>query len=76
MKKRTFLKTSSLLAGGTLFSHLTGCNMEQKDKNLQNWAGNLTYSTGNVHYPKTIGGGAGNSKKMSQHNTAWFAALF
>jgi xylitol oxidase len=62
MDKRTFLKTSSLFLGGAMLAPLHGCkpdsgkeNLSQaKDDPLKNWAGNLTYSTGNVHYPKTV----------------------
>ncbi|MBC7922238.1 MAG: FAD-binding protein [Ferruginibacter sp.] len=54
MNKRTFLKTSSVLAGGAYFSPLVACAPGQSKKHLKNWAGNLEYSTGNVHYPKTV----------------------
>ncbi len=52
MNKRTFLKTSSALLASTMFSPLISCRDEQKP--LTNWAENLTYSTGNVSYPKTV----------------------
>ncbi len=54
MNKRTFLKTSSLLAGGVSLSCFAGCEPSAKKEHLRNWAGNLEYSTGNVHYPKTV----------------------
>lgn len=54
MNKRTFLKTSSMLTGGALLSRFAGCTPEQKKEHMKNWAGNLEYSTGNVHYPKTV----------------------
>ncbi|MEO6719581.1 MAG: FAD-binding protein [Ferruginibacter sp.] len=54
MDKRTFIKTSSLLAGGAVMANITGCTNNADEKHLSNWAGNLTYSTGNVHYPKTV----------------------
>jgi xylitol oxidase len=54
MKKRTFLKTSSALAGGAVLSGLGACSPAVKKEHLKNWAGNLEYSTGNVHYPKTV----------------------
>ena len=54
MKKRTFLKTSSALAGGALLSRLVSCKPSPKKEHLKNWAGNLQYSTDNVHYPKTV----------------------
>ncbi|MCY7358843.1 MAG: FAD-binding protein, partial [Rudanella sp.] len=52
MNKRTFLKTSSALLASTMLSPLISCRDEQKP--LTNWAENLTYSTGNVRYPKTV----------------------
>ncbi len=55
MTKRTFIKTSSVLAGGAALSHLTSCSPKTEGPHLKNWAGNLEYSTGNVHYPKTVG---------------------
>ncbi len=54
MDKRTFLKTSSALAGGALVSNLISCKPGVNEKSLKNWAGNLTYNTSNVHYPKTV----------------------
>ncbi len=56
MNKRTFLKTSSALLAGSLFSPLISCNSPKTNtgKPLTNWAENLTYSTGNVQYPKTV----------------------
>jgi len=51
MNKRTFLKTSSALLAGSLFSPMISCRTDEKP--LTNWAENLTYSTGNVAYPKT-----------------------
>src|SRR5674476_476745 len=54
MKKTSFLKTSSLLAGGAVLSRLVACKPKASKEHLKNWAGNLEYSTGNVHYPKTV----------------------
>ena len=54
MTKRTFIKTSSALASGAALSQLTSCSAKTEGPHLKNWAGNLTYSTGNVHYPKTV----------------------
>ncbi|MEO7766499.1 MAG: D-arabinono-1,4-lactone oxidase [Ferruginibacter sp.] len=54
MDKKTFLKTSTILAGGAVLSRVIGCKPKDSGVHLKNWAGNLTYSTGNVHYPKTI----------------------
>ena len=53
MNKRTFLKTSSVLAAGAAL-HLEACSPGENKEHLKNWAGNLEYSTGNVHYPKTV----------------------
>lgn len=56
MDKRSFLKTSSAIAGGALLSRFVSCAPKDKEnmEHLKNWAGNLEYSTGNVHYPKTV----------------------
>jgi alditol oxidase len=40
------------LTGGTVLSGLSGCHSPQEP--LTNWAGNLAYSTGNVHYPNSV----------------------
>lgn len=53
MKKRTFLKLSTVFATGAMFSPLSGCVMKEKER-LKNWAGNLTYSTANVDYPTSV----------------------
>lgn len=62
MDKRTFLKNSSVLLGGAIVLPFPGCQGPVSKQNtteiggehLKNWAGNLEYSTGNVHYPKTV----------------------
>jgi alditol oxidase len=56
MDKRLFLKTSSAVAGGAFLSRFISCAPKEKETmvHLKNWAGNLEYSTGNVHYPKTV----------------------
>ncbi len=54
MNKRVFLKTSSAIAGGVLLSPVMSCTPKDKKEHLKNWAGNLEYSTGNVHYPKSV----------------------
>jgi len=51
MKRKTFLKLSSVLAAVPLFSPFK--SWAQKEK-LKNWAGNLVYSTSNVFYPKSV----------------------
>jgi alditol oxidase len=51
MNKRTFLKLSATLLGGSSGSRLLGQTSDgpaSGDK-LTNWAGNYTYSTGNLH---------------------------
>src|SRR5918995_537631 len=45
--------------GGAVLVELVGCKSEPAKhvttgRPLTNWAGNLEYSTGNVHYPKTV----------------------
>lgn len=52
MDKRAFLKTSTAIVAGTALSRFAGC--ASPDKPLKNWAGNLEYSTSNVHYPETV----------------------
>jgi xylitol oxidase len=59
MDKRTFIKTSSVVVGGAMLSELVGCKSEPDasvatNEKLSNWAGNLEYSTANVHYPKSV----------------------
>ena len=55
MDKRTFLQTSSALLGGAVFFRwLEACKPRAAKDHLKNWAGNLTYSTDNVHYPATV----------------------
>jgi xylitol oxidase len=54
MDKRTFIKASSVIAGGVILSPYIRCKPRTTGERLSNWAGNLRYSTGNVHYPKTI----------------------
>ena len=53
MNKRTFLKMSSALVAGAAVSPLYGCFSPGKSK-LKNWAGNIEFSTDNVHYPESI----------------------
>ncbi|MBK5277546.1 MAG: FAD-binding protein [Bacteroidia bacterium] len=54
MDKRTFLKTSTALATGTVLSRLVACAPNEASQPLKNWSGNLEYSTSNVHYPTTL----------------------
>jgi len=56
MQKRTFLKLSSALITGTVFTPLLSCMPDKKEQAaaLKNWAGNLTYSTTNVFEPGNL----------------------
>lgn len=54
MDKRTFMKTSSALIAGAALSPLTSCGTTVEEEPLKNWAGNLTFSTKNVHYPTSV----------------------
>ena len=51
MKKRTFLKLTSALMTAPVIAPLTSW---MPDERLKNWAGNLTYSTDKVFYPKSV----------------------
>ncbi|HTE31560.1 MAG TPA: D-arabinono-1,4-lactone oxidase [Chryseolinea sp.] len=54
MKKREFLKLSSAVLTSVALTPLISCEgkKEVKKEVLKNWAGNLTYSTQNIHRPK------------------------
>jgi alditol oxidase len=52
MKKRTFLKTTSLLTIGAMYPPLFSCN--EKAAPRTNWAGNLTYSTDHLLTPNSV----------------------
>jgi len=66
MDKRTFIKASSVIAGGVVLSPLLRCKPGTTGEHLSNWAGNLTYSTGNVHYPKNVSEVQGFVKKLNK----------
>lgn len=51
MKKRTFIKFSSALIGGTVLSPLMAFRQHEK---LKNWAGNIEYSTDKLYYPESF----------------------
>jgi xylitol oxidase len=51
MKRKTFIKLSSAMA---VTPFLTSYDDMTRQEKLKNWAGNLTYSTDNVFYPKTV----------------------
>jgi len=52
MDKRTFLRTTSAFAAGSLLSGLPACTPSKEP--LTNWSGNLQYGTDQVHYPGSI----------------------
>ncbi len=51
MKRKDFLQISSALAAIPFVSPLSSFEINER---LQNWAGNLTYSTDNVFYPSSV----------------------
>ena len=51
MQRKTFIRLSSVIAAAPLLSNF---QVMAQSKRLQNWAGNLTYSTSNVFYPDTV----------------------
>lgn len=56
MKRKTFLKTTAVLAAGSLVSPFAGCAPEQKPSKAvrKNWAGNYQYKAENLHEPTTV----------------------
>ena len=58
MNRKKFLQTTSVITGGIILSDIVACNAPEKtpamNEPLTNWAGNLTYGTSNVYYPKTV----------------------
>jgi len=52
MDKREFLKASGAIVAGCMVSHVAGS--QQRPAPRENWAGNLTYSTGRLHAPATM----------------------
>jgi len=51
MKRKTFIQMGSLFAASPLLPSLSDYPFQDR---LQNWAGNITYSTNRVFYPKTL----------------------
>src|SRR4029079_16114202 len=51
MKRKTFIQMGSLFAASPLLPSLSDYPFQDR---LQNWAGNITYSTNRVYYPKTL----------------------
>ncbi|MGZ6523138.1 MAG: FAD-binding protein, partial [Bacteroidia bacterium] len=52
MRRKTFIQIGSTLMASPFLSPLSGLSFDQQER-LKNWAGNITYSTGNVFYPTT-----------------------
>jgi len=52
MDKRDFLKTSGAVVAGSMISHLIPG--QEPEEPRENWAGNLNYSTDQLHTPATI----------------------
>ena len=53
MNKRDFLKSSGAIMAGSMISQFAS-PQQQQPAPRENWAGNITYSTGNVHTPANI----------------------
>ncbi|OOQ62329.1 FAD-binding protein [Mucilaginibacter pedocola] len=51
MKRKTFIQLGGTFAAASALSPITAWAQAPR---LQNWAGNVTYSTGNVQYPKSV----------------------
>jgi xylitol oxidase len=51
MKRKTFIQLSTTLMATPLLSQLKSLAAQPR---LKNWAGNLTYSTDSVQYPKSV----------------------
>lgn len=51
MKRKTFIQLGTTAAAASVLSPV---NSWAQAPRLQNWAGNVTYSTGNVQYPKSV----------------------
>ncbi len=52
MDKRDFLKTSGAVVAGSMISHLI--SGQEPAEPRENWAGNLNYSTDQLHTPATV----------------------
>ena len=51
MQRKKFIRLSSFMMTAPFISSIPALSQEDR---LKNWAGNLTYSTNNVFYPKTV----------------------
>ncbi|MFB9844864.1 FAD-binding protein [Mucilaginibacter ginsenosidivorans] len=54
MKRKKFIQMGAALAATPFLALLGTMAFSNEQERLKNWAGNLTYSTGNVQYPKTV----------------------
>ncbi|MEJ7617627.1 MAG: hypothetical protein WKF30_11840 [Pyrinomonadaceae bacterium] len=53
MNRRNFINTSSVTVAGAMVSRLVASEQPQRQIRT-NWAGNLKYSTDNLHTPKSL----------------------
>src|ERR1700733_14839543 len=53
MKRKTFIQIGATAMASSFISPLNALPLGRQE-HLTNWAGNLTYSTGNVFYPQTV----------------------
>lgn len=55
MKRKTFLKTSTIAVAGALVSPLSSCTPTPKNKTMRsNWAGNYQYKAKHLHEPGSV----------------------
>lgn len=55
MKRKRFIQLGSTLAATSFLTPLSSMALTpEPQERLKNWAGNLTYGTGNVRYPKSM----------------------
>lgn len=69
MNKRSFLKTASTLVGAAVFSPILNCTPKKPEMAttaFKNWAGNLTFSTQEIHTPDTMDEAISLVKKLTK----------
>jgi xylitol oxidase len=54
MKRKTFIKTSSLLFAGGMLTPGLSCNTKSEGTMRKNWAGNYTYKADNYYEPASV----------------------
>ena len=54
MKRKTFIKTSSLLVAGGVLTPGLSCNTKSEESTRKNWAGNYTYKADNYYEPASV----------------------